>query len=107
MTPSLTQALKVGPAMKVESLLAALAFRIVEVGLRDPRAGFDPVEVNCHCECDCDADAPWLLLSILCGSLLLNLGQFFVRRPAVTPPDGSPSRYTRGVVVMPARRSVD
>ena len=89
--------------MKVESVLAALALRIVEVGLRDPRPAPEPVEVSCHCDCDCESTLQLFLLYILGCSLALNLGQPCLRRPTVVQPDGSPSRYSRGVVVLPSR----
>ena len=93
--------------MKLEAFLAALAFRLVEVGVREPRAAGEPREINCHCDCDCAFEHSWVLIVALVGSLVVNCSQLCLRRPAIRQLDGSPARQARGVTIMPSRRSSD
>ena len=91
--------------MKLEALLAALAFRIVEVGLREPRYDTVPAtaEVTCSCECSCATFPVWPLIGVAIVSLVLNILQYWVRPSRVQLSHGSPTRQSRGVTVLPAR----
>ena len=97
------------PAMKFESLIAALLLKLVEVGVRERKIGAEvkrePVEVACTCECNCETAVHHFFIWTLPHFGILILWRcWFVRGATPAPKHVSPRKKGRGVVELPTGR---